>query len=141
MNMTRTVRDLGRPAASCAGRVAAHVLLVITLVVGVVFAHGGACAAVELAESASHSAHLEKRASGPVDHGGGCLHNNLPEHHRHGTEQDCSASAPAGSTPYMAMLGTLSVSAPRTGAEAPSDFAAGVLSMEPCLRNLCVMRI
>lgn len=119
----------------------AHALLVIALVVGAVFAHGGACAAVELAESAGHSAHLEERGSEPAHHGDGCLHSSLPEHHRHGTEQDCSASAPAGSTPYVAIPATLSVAAPRTGAQAPFGPVARVGLAAPCLKNLCVMRI
>ncbi|MFI7617539.1 hypothetical protein ACIBP6_40590 [Nonomuraea terrae] len=115
----------------------AHALLVIALVVGAVFTHGGACAAVELAESASHSAHAEW----PDQHDGHCLHSSLPEHHRHGTEQDCSASGPAGSTSYVAMPAELCTSvAGAAAAPAPSAPQAARLAAA-CLGNLCVMRI
>jgi hypothetical protein len=141
MHMTRKAHEYSRPAASGAGRAMAHAMLVIALVIGVVFTHGGACAAVELAEPARHSVHVHERASEPAVHGGGCLHSSLPEHHRHGTEQDCSASAPASSTSYMAMPVALPASAPRTSAEAPSSSAAGARLTAPCPKNLCVMRI
>ncbi|SDM13421.1 hypothetical protein SAMN05421874_14027 [Nonomuraea maritima] len=132
-----------------------HAMLVIALVLGVVFAHGGACAAVELAEAASygadagrlpagpgsHGADLERLPADPAVHGIGCRHSSLPEHHRHGTEQDCSAGAPAGS-PHLTVLLTAIAAAPRAGAAAvPHGSGAGVPLAAPHLRNLCVLRI
>jgi hypothetical protein len=119
----------------------AHALLVIALVVSAVFTHGGACAAVELAESASHSAHPDGPDLEPAEHDGPCLHSSLPEHHRHGTELDCSASGPAGPTSYVAMPAELPASVGDAGAEAPPSPAAAVRRATACLRNLCVMRI
>ncbi|WP_344885056.1 hypothetical protein [Nonomuraea antimicrobica] len=91
MLTTRTTASR-RPAAFGAGRLLSPVVLVIALVIGTVFAHGGACAAVELSEPVAHGVHFE---SGAVQESAHCLHNQLPEHHRHGTEQDFSATGPA----------------------------------------------
>ncbi|MEU7004122.1 hypothetical protein [Nonomuraea sp. NPDC046570] len=162
MLATRSARS-GRPAASRAGRLAAHALLAISLVFGVVFAHGGACAAVELAEPGSsflsHSAARSVARSvalsttySPV---GGlvgvelssrCAHRELPVGHQHGTEQDCLAITAAGPA------GPLVPAAPPVAASTgdPDDEVAGIASSRPaaadrlagpCPNGLCVMRI
>lgn len=122
-------------------------MVVIALAVGVVFTHGGACAAVELAEAASlellpsaHGSDVERLPADPSAPGIGCRHSSLPEHHRHGTEQDCSASAPAGSA-HLAVLLTPIAAAPRAGAAAPHGSGADAPLAAPHLRNLCVLRI
>ena len=60
-----------------------HAALAISLIIGVVFTHGGACAAVEFAEAAAHGAHSEAPVDGggPVaaEHGSRCLHQELPD--------------------------------------------------------------
>lgn len=152
MLATRSAR-FQRPAACRAGRLAAHVLLAISLVLSVVFAHGGACAAVELAEpgishSLSHSMAGSAALSGTysllsapagVELGSRCAHRELPVGHQHGTEKD-SAITPAGSAdlPMAASTGD------------PADDVAGIASPRPAatdrlagpyLDGLCVMRI
>ncbi|MFI7129226.1 hypothetical protein ACIBQ1_26230 [Nonomuraea sp. NPDC050153] len=135
MLTTRTVRSR-RPAASGAGRSLAHAALAFIAFLGVVFAHGGACAAVEMSEHVAYRAHLVESAAHGVD----CLHRKLPPHHQHGTEQGCSAITPAG-TPTMMMPAATSVPSPMSAGEAPSAQAGAARLPAPCLENLCVMRI
>ncbi|MET7327496.1 hypothetical protein [Nonomuraea sp. NPDC005650] len=135
MLTTRTVRSR-RPATSVAGRSLAHAALALIAFIGVIFAHGGACAAVEMSEHAAHRAHLVASAAHGVD----CLHRKLPPHHQHGTEQDCSATAPSG-TPTMMMPAAMSVPAPTSAGEAPSAQAGADRLHGPCPENLCVLRI
>lgn len=71
-------------------------MFAIALVVSVVFAHGGACAAVELSERVVHSAQPAGGGVSPAAHGVRCLHRDLPVGHVHGTEQGCSATNPTG---------------------------------------------
>ncbi|MEU8364323.1 hypothetical protein AB0C27_50730 [Nonomuraea sp. NPDC048882] len=132
MLTTRKIRS-SRPADIGAGRLLAHLVFVIVMVVGVVFAHGGACAAVELAESAGHSV----RAGEPAGeaHGAACMHRNLPPGHQHGTEQGCSAIGPAAAPgPLAVQEATAPPPRPRAGLPpmARDAYALG---------NLCVMRI
>lgn len=144
MSATRTTRSR-RPAESGAGRWVAHVVFVIALVVGAVFAHGGACAAVELTESAGHASGVRAAAphGGPHGdlHSAFCLHRNLPPRHHHGTEQDCSAVAPAGApAPLAVQAATLSYPAPaRAGLPPVADGARRPSGSPPDL--LRVMRI
>ncbi|MGW3352191.1 hypothetical protein ACWDA3_53610 [Nonomuraea rubra] len=109
MLATRPIR-YRRPANLGAGRLVAHLVFVIAMVIGAVFAHGGACAAVELAESAGHGA--EVRADEPAGnaHSAVCLHQNLPPRHQHGTEQDCSAIGPTAAPTPLAVQETAALS-------------------------------
>ncbi|SDL80908.1 hypothetical protein [Nonomuraea jiangxiensis] len=140
MLTTRTIRSR-RPAASVAGRLLAHVALALFAVVGVVFAHGGACAAVELSESAAHGVHLEHGGLEPAVHGAYCPHRNLPERHHHGTEQDCGAITPTGTSSAVAMPAPVLGSAPAMAAGTPSELTGSARLDAPCPKNLCVMRI
>ena len=63
------------------------------MIIGVVFAHGGGCAAVMLSEAGAHAGHSVRftpitSVSSPDAR---CLHRELPVGHHHGTEEDCSA--------------------------------------------------
>ncbi|MFI6633385.1 hypothetical protein ACIBI7_31290 [Nonomuraea fuscirosea] len=154
MLATRTIRS-SRPAASGAGRLLAHLAFVIAMVIGTVFAHGGACAAVELAEPTGHSTGVPTshhtgvraghntgvRAEEPVGdtHSAVCLHRNLPPRHQHGTEQDCSAIGPAAPPAPSAMQET-TVSPPRTCA-GPLPVVRGAQPLPGAPPgNSCVMR-
>ncbi|MEO3867593.1 hypothetical protein ABGB18_02050 [Nonomuraea sp. B12E4] len=139
--LTTRTHHSRRPATSRAGRLVAHAALAIALVIGVVFAHGGACAAVEFAESAAHSAPLEGHAAEPAAHHAHCLHRNLPERHHHGTEQDCSAIGPGSAPPYVAVPSATSVSSTPATSEAPSCPAGSARLTAPYLEDLCVKRI
>ncbi|MEV6157431.1 hypothetical protein AB0L53_44545 [Nonomuraea sp. NPDC052129] len=137
MLATRTLRSR-RPAARDAGRLLTHAVFAIALVLSVVFAHGGACAAVELSEPVAHSAQLagggvsalahgtHSAAGGvsPVTHGVRCLHRDLPVGHVHGTEQDRSATNPTGAPPVPAGSAVeLPRPAAQQTAQAPSSSA------------------
>ncbi|MEU6797588.1 hypothetical protein ABZ907_38345 [Nonomuraea wenchangensis] len=140
MLATRTIRS-DRPADSGAGRLLAHLVFVITMVVGAVFAHGGACAAVELAESAGHSAGVRAEEPAATAHRAVCLHQKLPPGHQHGTEQDCSAIGPATGPAPLAMQEPTVLPAGQTcGASLP---VVGDPHPLPGAQpgNLCVMRI
>ncbi|MFI6790690.1 hypothetical protein ACIBG4_25505 [Nonomuraea sp. NPDC050383] len=116
-------------------------MLAIALVLDVAFAHGGACAAMELAELATHGAPPGLSAAEPADHDELCQHRSLPEDHRHGTERDCSAIGPADLPTFVAMPATLSIASVTGGVEAPPRRAAQARPAAPCRANLCVMRI
>ncbi|MEO3799822.1 hypothetical protein [Nonomuraea sp. B1E8] len=119
----------------------AHVVLAITLVVSVVFAHGGACAAVELSEGPAHSAHLPGADRAHAEHDARCLHRELPARHRHGTEADCSVTSPAGAPAPVALPASASLSPARPAGEAPYARADLDCLSAPHLADLCVMRI
>ncbi|MEU6721808.1 hypothetical protein ABZ897_61120 [Nonomuraea sp. NPDC046802] len=162
MLTTRTTRS-SRPARRPMTRAA----LVLVLLVCAVFAHGGACAAVELSEPvahgadlagdfahsadptsvAAHGAGLVGRAARGADLVGGvvhsveCLHRKLPVRHQHGTEQDCSAVSPVYAPLCLAMSALCAASAAEVAAGAPVAQARPSVFATPCLENLCVMRI
>ncbi|MEV1176111.1 DUF6153 family protein [Nonomuraea sp. NPDC049784] len=112
-------------------------MLVLVLLIGVVFAHGGACAAMEMSEPVAHGAHLENTAVNDAR----CLHRELPTRHRHGTEQDCSAVNLADTPISVATPATRSVSTAHAVAEIPIPPARAFRLAAPYLENLCVMRI
>ncbi|WP_433512838.1 hypothetical protein ACQP2T_55800 [Nonomuraea sp. CA-143628] len=140
MLATRTLRSR-RPAARGTGRLLTHAVFAIALVISVVFAHGGACAAVELSEPVAHSAqpaggggsafahgaHLAAGGVSPVTHGVRCLHRDLPMGHVHGTEQDRSATHPTGVPILPAGLVVIlpCPAAPRTARAASSSADIG----------------
>ncbi|GAA3071046.1 hypothetical protein GCM10017600_56640 [Streptosporangium carneum] len=122
------------------------------MLVGLVFAHGGACAAVVMSEEGGHAAHT---AQGPhrtsvwrgeecrvpeAPRDTGCHHRDLPSGHRHGTEGDCSAvvAAGSGSPSEAASLPELPSSPTARGPRARHD---GSARQTPGLLDLCVMRI
>ncbi|MFG1962250.1 hypothetical protein [Nonomuraea sp. NPDC049028] len=143
MLATRTLRSR-RPAARGTGRLLTHAVFAIALVLSVVFAHGGACAAVELSEPVAHSAQPAgggvsafahgaqpaARGVSPVTHGVRCLHRDLPVGHVHGTEQDRSATNPTGAPTLPAGPAVVlpCPAAPRTAvaASSPADIGGGV---------------
>ncbi|MEU1721569.1 hypothetical protein ACNF49_35135 [Actinomadura sp. ATCC 39365] len=105
MLTTRSARA-SRPPASGAGRWWPHAMLALALLISVVFAHGGACAAVELSERAQGGPAPSVQGAHPDVHrhvrwlsgrmpvrDAGCLHGELPPGHLHGTEQECAATA------------------------------------------------
>jgi len=126
----------------------AHVALAITLVIGVVFAHGGACAALELSEPAAHGPIAVQHGShatadGPptARYGARCLHRQLPPGHQHGTEQDCLAIKPVG-PPLSAPASATECGAPAiTTAEAASTPTDLRFPLAPHRGDLCVIRI
>lgn len=130
-------------------------MLALAMIVGVVFTHGGACAAVELAESnaaGTHAAHAAHAAHGVQGRAGvasarvsrqegTCLHRRLPVRHQHGTEQGCSAFTPANAPVVVAMaaIAPLSVTPAAPRARPVTACAAADVGAGP--ENLCVMRI
>ncbi|MFF4624070.1 hypothetical protein [Nonomuraea jabiensis] len=126
---TRSRRPYGRPAA--------HAVLALVLLVGVVFAHGGACAAAELSEPVAHSVDLTDTAI----YSARCLHRELPPRHQHGTEQDCSAINPADTPIFAAMSTAASVPSAQAAAAGTAVPARAARAAAPYLGNLCVMRI
>ncbi|MFK4042506.1 hypothetical protein ACI2LC_42465 [Nonomuraea wenchangensis] len=154
MFATLSVRT--RRPASSAARLLAYGLLAISMLVGVVFAHGGACAAVELAETGadtlpallgpstarSADATLAGHGWGSAQPEGRCLHRRLPPRHQHGTEQDCSAVSPAGAwvpSPLptaAAVAGALPVAAP-----VAARVGWGRSPTAPHRDDLCVLRL
>ncbi|MFG1687196.1 hypothetical protein ACGFNP_44045 [Nonomuraea sp. NPDC049269] len=87
-------------------------MVVLVMIIGVVFAHGGGCAAVMLSEAGAHAEHGVRftpimSVSSPDAR---CLHRELPVGHHHGTEEDCPAGVsvsfdlPAGSCASSARL-------------------------------------
>ncbi|MGW0484050.1 hypothetical protein [Nonomuraea sp. NPDC003214] len=137
MLATRTARSR-RPATSAAGRLAGHALLVIVMVLGAVFAHGGACAAVELSEQAGHSADAGVVTA---DHDAHCRHRQLPAGHQHGTEQNCSAVSPASPPAGAPAHSAAAVSHPPAAAAVAAPSAATIRLTAPYREDLCVMRI
>ncbi|MGA4992742.1 hypothetical protein [Nonomuraea bangladeshensis] len=144
MLATRTTRSR-RHADSGTGGLLARVVFVIAMMIGAVFAHGGACAALEIAESADHSAGV--RAAEPPDtarhavHNAVCLHRGLPPRHQHGTEQDCSATGPAAVPAPSTLQASAVLPAART-CGGPSPVKAGSrLSPGQHPESLCVMRV
>ncbi|MDA0639653.1 hypothetical protein [Nonomuraea ferruginea] len=145
MSATRTTLSR-RPAGSRAGRLVSHALLAIVWLIVAVFAHGGACAALELSEQASHSAQLgdgghvaDQGHVAAAQHRAHCWHHQLPERHRHSTEQDGSATHPAGPPTGAPMPAAIVVSPPAAvGGTAPAAVAGRPTS---CQEDLCVMRI
>ncbi|MEV0349294.1 hypothetical protein AB0H88_26250 [Nonomuraea sp. NPDC050680] len=141
MLATRTLRSR-RPAARGAGRLLTHAMFAIALVLSVVFAHGGACAAVELSERVVHSAHPAGGGGSSAPHGVRCLHRDLPVGHVHGTEQDCSATNPTAA-PISPAGPAVVLSCPagaRTAvaATAPTGIGRGA---GPDRASLCLMRV
>ncbi|MGW4966922.1 hypothetical protein ACWEPL_57700 [Nonomuraea sp. NPDC004186] len=132
MLTTRTTRSRRPP-----GWPAAHAVLALVLLIGVVFAHGGACAAVELSEPVAHSVDLKNTAV----YSARCLHRELPPRHQHGTEQDCSATNPADTPIFAAMSTASSVPSAQAAAAATTVPARAAGTAAPYLENLCVMRI
>ncbi|MDX3106292.1 hypothetical protein [Nonomuraea angiospora] len=126
---TRCRRPPGRPAA--------HAVLALVLLLGVVFAHGGACAAVELSEPVAHSVDLKDTAV----YSARCLHRELPPRHQHGTEQDCSATNPADTPIFAAMSTASSAPSAQAAAAAATVPARAARAAAPYTENLCVMRI
>ncbi|MEV4111550.1 hypothetical protein [Nonomuraea sp. NPDC049695] len=122
----------------------------LVLLVGVVFAHGGACAAMELSEPAIHAVDpavdtavdtaMDPAVDAAVD-GARCLHRELPARHRHGTEPDCSAISLDDTPLSVATPATRSVATADGVAELPIAPARAVRLAAPYLENLCVMRI
>ncbi|MGW4408288.1 hypothetical protein ACWEJ6_29945 [Nonomuraea sp. NPDC004702] len=128
MLTSRSARAL-RPPTSGAGRWWPYAMLALAMLITVVFAHGGACAAVELSERAQggpapsvQSAHLDVHrhvswlpGRMPV-RDAGCLHGELPPGHLHGTEQECAATAaaapPVAAAPVLAAGPAAVVSGP-----------------------------
>ncbi|MFI9591813.1 hypothetical protein [Nonomuraea sp. NPDC052265] len=133
-----------RPPAPGAGRWLTSAVLALAMLITVVFAHGGACAAVELSERAQggpapalQGAHLDvhrhvRRLSGrmPVQDAG-CLHGELPLGHLHGTERECSATAASGpavaAVPSLAAVPAAVVAVPVRAVPraAPRESASG----------------
>ncbi|MEU4512418.1 hypothetical protein AB0G05_23240 [Nonomuraea wenchangensis] len=145
MHATRTTRSR-RQADSGAGGLLARVVFVIAMMIGAVFAHGGACAALEMAESADHSAGA--RAAEPPGtarhavHNAVCLHRGLPPRHQHGTEQDCSATGPATApAPSTLQASSTLVPSAQTCAGPSPVKASSHPSPGPHPENLCVMRV
>ncbi|GAA1510102.1 hypothetical protein GCM10009677_48790 [Sphaerisporangium rubeum] len=100
-----------RSRAAGAGRVLLGAVLAFAVIANVVFANGGACAALIMSEAAAHAAH-DVPVSPSVSQGAGCGHRTLPPGHHHGTEQTCSATGSAGS-PSFAAPGTSTEARPR----------------------------
>ncbi|MGW3353423.1 hypothetical protein ACWDA3_59930 [Nonomuraea rubra] len=139
MLATRTIR-YRRPADVGAGRLLAHLVFVIAMTACAVFAHGGACAAVELAESAGHSADVRTEEPTSNAHSAVCLHQNLPPRHQHSTEPDCSATDPAAAPAPLATREAIIVP-PRTCA-GPLAVVRDTLPLPGAHPgNVCVMRI
>ncbi|MEV4374904.1 MULTISPECIES: hypothetical protein [unclassified Nonomuraea] len=154
MLTTRSARAL-RPPVPGAGRWWPHAMLALALLITVVFAHGGACAAVELSERAqggpapsAQSAHLDvhrhvRWLSGrmPV-RDAGCLHGELPPGHLHGTEQECAATTATAAAPAVAAVPALAAgpAAVGSGAVRPAPRAASRQAVSG-QENLRVMRI
>ncbi|GAA3235917.1 hypothetical protein [Nonomuraea helvata] len=149
MLTTRTTRS-HRPA----GRLTARAAVMLVLLIGVVFAHGGACAAVELSEPAIHAVDpavdpaegaavdtAESTVGDTAGYDARCLHRELPSRHRHGTEPDCSAISLDDTPLSMATPATRSAAMAHGGAEIPIAPARAVRLAAPYLENLCVMRI
>lgn len=141
MSATRITRSR-RPAPTGAGRLVSHALLAIVSLIVAVFAHGGACATLEMAEQASRLTHLTETSQEHVNagqHGEHCWHHQLPDGHRHGTEQDDSAIGPAAPpTP-----GTLpaSVAVPPPAAAGTTAPVTAERHPAPHREELCVLRI
>lgn len=119
----------------------AQALVVLAMIVGVVFAHGGACAALVLSEAAAHDVHGHSHASAPtataISQVTACAHDELPARHHHGMEQDLSVPAapltsfcPAGAPPSPTQAARV-LHAPNSGTTQFSRTA---------LADLCVMR-
>ncbi|MBT2227704.1 hypothetical protein [Nonomuraea sp. NEAU-A123] len=142
MFATRSVRSR-RPALWSAGRLLANALVVLAMIMSVVFAHGGGCAAVMLSEAGAHAEHTARftpiTSVSSLD--ARCLHRELPLGHHHGTEQDCSAINPAGvSVSFDLPAGICASSAPVAG-RFPA--ASGDLSPPavPGFAEFCALRI
>jgi hypothetical protein len=150
MFATRSARSR-RPAAFGTGRLLVTAAVGLVMIIGVVFAHGGGCAAMELAEAVAHRTHpqhsVRMTALRPVlplsgvPQDADCLHRRLPPRHQHGTEQDCSAISPAGASTTFDMPAAMGMSGIREadGCSAASPDAAR--PSVPDLMNLCVMRL
>ncbi|MGC5015779.1 hypothetical protein ACLQ2R_33885 [Streptosporangium sp. DT93] len=137
---------LRRPAALGAGRLVAHAVVVVAVIVGVVFAHGGACAAAQLSNPTTASpvpnrtTPLAQGAGGAVQPGSRCVHRQLPPGQQHDTEQDHYSAVASAGTPTFVAAAVVAVSAPGADEAAPAVAAAGRPGA-PCRDNLCVMRI
>ncbi|MED7931384.1 hypothetical protein SMD20_44690 [Nonomuraea sp. LP-02] len=144
MLATRTTRSR-RQADSGACRLLARVVFAVAMVIGAVFAHGGACAALEMAESADHSAGV--RAAEPPDtarhavHNAVCLHRGLPPRHQHGTELDCSATGPAAAPVPSTLQASAVLPFAQTCAGPLPVKARSHPSPGPHSESLCVMRV
>jgi hypothetical protein len=149
MFATRSARSR-RPAAFGAGRLLVNAAVGLVMVIGVVFAHGGGCAAMELAEAVAHRTHpqhgVRMTALRPVLPASGvsqdadCLHRQLPPRHQHGTEQDCSAIGPDAST-TSDMPVAVGLSGVREAGGCPAAAPDAARPSVPDLMNLCVMRL
>jgi hypothetical protein len=132
-------------AFTAAGRLLVCAGLALAILITVVFAHGGACAAVELAEQAAHevgTAHIEPTAASPASHDETCLHRGLPAGHQHGTEPDCSAALGPASGPSPVIASMALHPALAQCVKEPSTSSMDTtppISAEQ--ENLCVLRI
>lgn len=139
MLATRMIRSR-RPADLGAGRLLAHGMFVIVLIIGAVLAHGGSCAAMEMTETAGQIGHAGVRAHDA--NSAVCAHRSLPPRHQHGTEQDCSATGPGVASAPLAPQAATAPSPVQTAGGPPPPLANGPLhppGFPP--ESLCVMRI
>ncbi|MFC5822459.1 hypothetical protein [Nonomuraea insulae] len=135
MTVARSFR-LRRPATWNAGRLLARALIALALFTGVVFAHGGACAAMVLSEADVHPAHTSLAWQDA-----GCVHHELPENHRHGTEQELSAFSPDGASAPVVRMASTCIGSPWMAESPPAAPAEIALSSFLYREKLGVMRI
>lgn len=138
-----SVRPVGRsrrPAACGAGRALANAMLALAVIVLLVFAHGGACAALIVSEQGAHAVHAAPAVpsfSPVVD----CEHDDLPPH-RHGAEQDASVADPSRAAVAIGVQNRVpAVVTDSVGRRTPPVRSGPVPRPAPDLVNICVMRV
>ena len=113
------------------------------MIISVVFAHGGGCAAVMLSEAGAHTKHTVRftpiTSLAAMD--AQCLHRGLPAGHHHGTEQDCSATNPAGAPASFDVPAGVCASSARPAGRSPAVSGDVFLPAVPGLAEFCAMRI
>ncbi|GGK94473.1 hypothetical protein Sme01_57240 [Sphaerisporangium melleum] len=115
-------------------------VLALVMIASLVFTHGGACAAVIMSESDWHAVHATVTAP-KVSPDTGCRHHDLPPGHRHGTEQDCSATDPPGVQLPAAVQAVFAAVAGRSGCRPHPARPGAVPLRAPDPVHICVMRI
>ncbi|MET8156840.1 hypothetical protein ABZT47_10740 [Sphaerisporangium sp. NPDC005289] len=114
--------------------------LMLVMITSLVFAHGGACAAVIMSESDGHVLH-ETVTVLEMSPDADCRHHDLPPGHRHGTEQECSATDPPSVQVPSAAQAVLAIAAHRRGRRVNLTRCATAPLPTPDRVNIRVMRI